>query len=187
MSVKRVYQLKIRLKGSRSPIWRRIQVPGNVTLAALHPIILAAMGWHGGHLYAFWVGQSQYGDPDPDLYILDARKLTLAGAVRKAGTRFSYDYDFGDDWDHQITVEKTLAAEAGISYPRCLTGRRACPPEDCGGIDSFSTLLEAIEDPGHPEHGYAQERLGHGDPAGFDLERINTRLAELAAHLSIPD
>lgn len=87
----------------------------------------------------------------------------------------------------QITVEKTLPAEPGIGYPRCLTGRCACPPEDCGGIDGFSTLLEAVEDPDHSDHGYAQERFGHGDAAGFDLQRINTRLAELAAHLAAPD
>jgi hypothetical protein len=102
-----VYQLKIQLKGSKPPIWRRIQVPGRVSLAELHPIILAAMGWYGGHLYAFWVGRSQYGSPDPELDMGDARRLSLAAAAR-TGALLSYDYDFGDDWQHHISVEKVL-------------------------------------------------------------------------------
>jgi hypothetical protein len=71
MSSGKVYQLKIQLKGSKPPIWRRIHVPGRVSLAELHPIILAAMGWYGGHLYAFWVGQAEYGISDPELGIAE--------------------------------------------------------------------------------------------------------------------
>jgi Plasmid pRiA4b ORF-3-like protein len=188
MSTAQIYQLKIQLKGSKPPIWRRIQVSGRITLAELHPVILASMGWYGGHMYAFWVGESQYGDPDPELFLLDAGKLTLAGAVRKAGPRLSYDYDFGDDWEHSVAVEKTLPAESGVVYPCCLAGRRACPPEDCGGIDGFYELLDALADPAHPEREWAQERIGEGyDPAELDLDWINTRLSNPAQHLVILD
>ena len=182
MSVEQIYQLKIHLKGSRPPIWRRIQVAASTSLAGLHPIILVAMGWHGGHLYAYWVGRSQYGDPDPELGMADGRRLSLAGAVRRAGKRFSYDYDFGDDWEHQITVEKVLPAEPGVTYPRCLTGRRACPPEDCGGIDSYHELLDAAADLDHPDHERGCETLWR-DPATFDLARTNAKLPDPAAHL----
>jgi hypothetical protein len=188
MSAKPIYQLKIQLKGSKPPIWRRIQIRGDVSLAGLHPIILAVMGWYGGHLYAFGVGESQYGDPDPEISIVDAGTLTLAGAVRKVGTRLSYDYDFGDGWEHHITVEKRLPVEPGVIYPRCLAGRRACPPEDCGGIYGFYALLEAAQDPGHPEHDWAHERLPVDyDPAAFDLGWANTRLADPGKHLVLLD
>jgi hypothetical protein len=187
MSAGQVYQLKIQLKGSKPPIWRRIQVPGRVSLAELHPIILAAMGWYGGHLYAFWVGQAQYGSPDPELGMADARRLTLATATRTAG-RLSYDYDFGDAWEHHISVEKILPAEPGVAYPRCLTGRRACPPEDCGGIDSFHELLDAAADPAHPGHQRAQEILPPDhDPAHFDLDWTNRRMTDPANHLVLLD
>ncbi len=187
MSVGQIYQLKIQLKGSKPPIWRRIQVPGRVSLAELHPIILAAMGWYGGHLYAFWVGQSQYGSPDPELDMGDARRLTLSAAAR-TGAPLSYDYDFGDDWQHHISVEKILPAEPGVAYPRCLTGRRACPPEDCGGIYGFYELLDAAADPVHPEHEWAQEVLPPGhDPAHFDLDWTNQRLSNPAHHLVMLD
>jgi hypothetical protein len=182
-----IYQLKIQLKGSKPPIWRRIQVPGRVSLAELHPIILAAMGWYGGHMYAFWVGNAQYGDPDPELNMGDARRLTLAAAAR-TGAPLSYDYDFGDDWEHRITVEKILPAEPGVTYPRCLTGKRACPPEDCGGIYGFYELLEAVADPDHPQHDEALEQLPPDyDPARFDLEWTNLRLSAPADHVVLRD
>ncbi len=185
MSAGQVYQLKIQMKGSKPPIWRRIQVPGRVSLAELHPIILAAMGWYGGHLYAFWVGQAQYGSPDPELGMADARRLTLAAAAR-TGARLSYDYDFGDDWEHHISVEKILPAEPGVVYPRCVTGRRACPPEDCGGMYGFYELLQAAADPQHPEHERAQEMLPPDyDPAHFDLDWTNRRLANPGNHLML--
>ncbi|WP_449061504.1 plasmid pRiA4b ORF-3 family protein [Planomonospora algeriensis] len=184
MSTAQIHQLKIQLKGSKPPIWRRIQVPGTVTLAGLHPMLLAVMGWYGGHMYAFRVGDEQYGDPDPELGMKDAARLTLAGAVRRAGADLFYDYDFGDGWEHRLTVEKVLPAEKDVAYPRCLAGRRACPPEDCGGIYGFHAFLEALADPGHPEHDWAVERAPLDyDPAGFDLEWANARLADPAAHL----
>jgi hypothetical protein len=186
MSASKIYQLKIQLNGSKPPIWRRIQVSGRVSLAELHPIILAAMGWYGGHLYAFWVGQSQYGSPDPELGITDARRLTLAAAAR-TGARLSYDYDFGDDWEHRISVEKIFPAEPGVVYPRCVTGRRACPPEDCGGMYGFYELLQAAADPQHPEHERAQEILPDYDPAHFDLDRANRRLSNPDKHLVLLD
>jgi hypothetical protein len=175
-----IYQLKVTLRDSRPPIWRRILVPGDVRLDALHHILQAAMGWHDSHLHAFEIGGEQYGVQDPDLDMLDMedeRRVRLDRAVPEAGGRFSYEYDFGDSWDHQILVEKILPPEPGMTLPRCLTGRRACPPEDCGGIWGYAAMVEALADPKHKDHKSARRWVGKSfDPEAFSCEEIDSRL-----------
>jgi hypothetical protein len=86
-----------------------------------------------------------------------------------AGSTFDYLYDFGDGWSHRVTVEKILPAEAGTTVPACIDGRRACPPEDCGGPWGYGHLLEALADPTHPEHRDLTDWLGAPfDPEAFD-------------------
>jgi hypothetical protein len=181
-----IYQLKISLRGAKPPIWRRIQVEARTTLADLHPIILVTMGWYGGHLYVFRVGDRLYGYPDPELGFTDARRLTLAGAVR-TGMPLVHEYDFGDGWEHLITVEKELPAEKGVTYPRCLTGRRACPPEDCGGIWAYQELLEVLADPEHPDREQAEETMLGRDPASFEVDRVNERLKDPMSHVFLAE
>ena len=97
--------------------------------------------------------------------------------VSEAGDKFVYEYDFGDSWEHVILVEKILQLETGVNYPICLGGKRACPPEDCGGIWGYGDLLEAIQDPTHPEHKDMLEWLGGSfNPEGFDVDIVNQRL-----------
>ncbi|MGE5591908.1 MAG: plasmid pRiA4b ORF-3 family protein [Bacillota bacterium] len=182
-----IYQLKVTLCGVRPPVWRRIQVRGNTTLLKLNHIIQAAMGWLGGHLFEFQVGQVTFGEPDPEWdwrEVKSARRVTLhevAVAVGPKG-RFRYVYDFGDDWRHNVVVEKVLLAEQHVRYPICLAGRRACPPEDCGGPWGYAELLEAVRAPEHPEHGEMTEWLGGDfDPEEFDLEATNRALASSSA------
>ena len=131
-----VYQIKVTLKGSKPPIWRRMQVTSATTLAQLHQILQCVMGWEGYHLYRFDISGMEYGDPRmlEEMEGEDARKVTLEGLVQGAKAKFLYEYDFGDSWDHELLVEKVLLSEAEKRYPVCLTGKRACPPEDCGGI-----------------------------------------------------
>jgi Plasmid pRiA4b ORF-3-like protein len=112
----------------------------------------------------------------------------LRQTAPRAGDRLRYTYDFGDDWEHDILVEAVTAAEPGAAYPRCITGRRACPPEDCGGIWGYEELLEILGDPGHDEHDERLEWLGldsadEFDPAAFDLAEVNNDLAGLATVL----
>ena len=110
----------------------------------------------------------------------DTRKVTLATLVRGEKAKFLYEYDFGDSWDHELLVEKVLPAEAEKRYPVCLTGKRACPPEDCGGIWGYASLLEAIRDPEHPEHDEMVEWVGDEfDPEAFDLDEVNRELHHL--------
>ena len=109
----------------------------------------------------------------------------LPSVQQSPGDRIRYTYDFGDDWEHDLLVEDVLPAEPGVAYPRCLTGRRACPPEDCGGIWGYQELVEILTDPGHPEHSNRLEWLGLSsthefDPTTFDLAEINQNLSTLA-------
>jgi hypothetical protein len=177
-----VYQIKVTLKGSKPPIWRRMQVASETTLAQLHRILQRVMGWEGYHLYQFMVGGLEYGDPSilEEMEGEDARRVALATLVRGEQDKFRYEYDFGDGWDHELLIEKILPPEAGKRYPVCLAGKRACPPEDCGGIWGYVGFLEAIHDPQHPEHEEMLEWVGgEFDPDAFDLDEVNTALQSL--------
>jgi hypothetical protein len=172
-----VYQLKVTLKTSKPPIWRRIQVNSDINLYRLHKILQVVMGWTDSHLHQFNVHGEYYGTPDPDFEAKDEKRLKLYQAISGAGDRFVYEYDFGDSWEHVILVEKILQPEAGVRYPICLTGKRACPPEDCGGIWGYGDLLEAIQEPAHPEHEEMLEWLGGSfDPEEFDADMVNESL-----------
>jgi hypothetical protein len=173
-----VYQLKITLQDVKPPVWRRVQVK-DCTLPKLHDIIQTCMGWEGYHLHAFEIGGQQYSEPDPDgiMETENERKVKLSQIIDGGIKKFTYTYDFGDNWDHVIQVEKTLPAEKGVKYPRCVDGKRACPPEDCGGAWGYANLLEAIQNPDHPEHEDLTEWIGgEFDPEAFDVEAVNEEL-----------
>ena len=149
-----VYQFKVTLKESHPPIWRRIQVP-DCTLGELHEVLQVVMGWKDSHLHQFIVRGECYGPPDPedadwDMEIEDEEKLSISQVAKTGRTgRIIYEYDFGDSWQHEIVLEKVLEPEPNVSYPRCIEGARACPPEDVGGVWGYAEFLEAISDPNH--------------------------------------
>ncbi len=181
------YQLKLTLKGSDPPIWRRIQVP-DLTLGELHDVLQVVMGWEDSHLHQFIIRGAYYGPQDPDDMDWDMETETedeediLISKIAKMGrkVRFTYEYDFGDSWQHEITLEKTLESEPKVKYPRCLEGARACPPEDVGGVSGYADFLEAIADPKHPEHREMKEWIGGKfDPEKFDLKAVNRELRTL--------
>ena len=106
--------------------------------------------------------------------------VTLASTLGTRIKRFAYVYDFGDDWEHEIVVEKVIAGNAGSERPLCLAGRQQRPPEDWGGPCGYQQFLEAIGDPAHEEHQAMLERVdGSFDPELFDLEVVNRALAAL--------
>ncbi len=182
-----IYQLKITLKYSKPPIWRRVQVAADIQLSRLHRVIQVAMGWNDAHLHQFVVGQRPdwefYGIPDP-LYdddwgptTKDESSAKLNQILKAEKDKFTYEYDFGDGWEHIILLEKILSPEEGVTYPRCIKGKRACPPEDCGGIWGYDHLLEVLANPEAPEREDMLAWLGGElDPEYFDLDEVNTRL-----------
>jgi hypothetical protein len=175
-----IYQLTMTLAGLRPPIWRRVQVQ-DCSLAALHEIIQRAMGWYSSHLWAFEIDGEQYGeDPWGESDMASPRSVKLSRLVRKGVKKIGYTYDFGDNWEHTVTIEKTLDAEPTAKYPRCTAGKRACPPEDCGGPWGYGEFLTAISDPQHERHEELLEWIdGEFDPEAFDVNDVNRQLAML--------
>lgn len=171
-------QFKIVLADVEPRVWRRIQVPGNYTFWDLHVAIPDAMGWEDYHLHEFETvepttgAKVHVGIPDDDFP--DERQtrpgwqVAVASHFQVKGTRGSYLYDFGDGWQHAVTFEGSHAREAGVRYPRCLAGARACPPEDVGGPGGYENFLAAVADPDHEEH---EDLLGWVGGA-FDPEQF---------------
>jgi hypothetical protein len=179
-----IYQLKVGLRGAKPPIWRRLEVPANVSLARLHAIIQAAFGWEDSHLHVFNTPYGEFGTPDPELGHRSEKPVSLEQVAPEAGSRFRYLYDFGDDWDHDILVEKIVDRDPAAKYPRCTGGKRAAPPDDCGGIWGYLALVDILGDPTHPEHRERLDWLGlddatEFDPVRFDVEATNRALSPL--------
>ena len=175
-----IYQLKITLAEVEPPVWRRIRLRGDLRLDRLHAVFQKAMGWQNAHLHEWTVGGRRYGAPEPDephYEVEDESRLTLREAAPVQGVRFEYVYDLGDNWTHDVVVERIDPPDPKSSSPECLAGERACPPEDCGGAGGYERFLDAIRDPRHPEH---EDLLawagGRFEPEAFDLAAVNRRL-----------
>jgi hypothetical protein len=179
---RKIHQLKITLLDSKPPIWRRLLVPSDTSLSWLHRVIQVAMGWQDYHLHQFIQGEVYYGIAQQDYGFLvkDERRYYLDNVIPLAGMKLIYEYDFGDCWDHMVLVEKILPFDPLMTYPVCIKGRRACPPEDVGGIGGYEEFLKVIGDPNHPEYEDTLAWIGKPfDPNAFDLSEINHRLAKL--------
>jgi len=177
-----IYQIKVTLDDSKPPIWRRILVRSDITLEELHGILQAVMGWADYHLHQFIVGRTYYGVPHPDygFEMGDESQVKLNQIVTGEKFKFRYEYDFGDSWLHNLLIEKVLPPEPGQPYPVCIKGKRACPPEDVGGIWGYGGFLEAIQNPNHLEHeDYLEWVGGEFDPEAFDLDEVNEVLRTL--------
>lgn len=176
-----IYQLKITLEHIKPLIWRRIQVTGETKLDKLHDILQAVMGWEDCHLHQFTVDGKYYGIPDPDFpdNIRSESNVRLDKIAQPGGTLI-YEYDFGDSWEHEIKIEKNLSPEKDQRYPVCLDGKRACPPEDCGGFHGYQRLLRILRNPKHEEYDDMLDWIGEDfDPEAFDLVEINKALWRL--------
>ena len=178
MTESKVYQIKVTVKGVRPPIWRRLLVPAEMTLERLHAAIQVAIGWQDCHLHEFEIGGERFGVPDAEaadmgMPLTDERKARLSRVLRNVRAKAHYTYDFGDDWQHEILVEKILPAAAGERYPLCVAGKRRGPVEDSGGPYGYARLLEILRDPLHEEYEEMLEWAGDIDPEFFSTVEVN--------------
>jgi hypothetical protein len=184
------YQFKIQIADiQKPPVWRRILVPKDITFDVFHQVIQVAFGWEDSHLYQFSqhgrASERIYQIPDPesdDETVLDSSINRLSETFSIVGQGFTYIYDFGDNWIHQITLEEIT--EELIIMPLCLAGKGACPPEDCGGVPGYYYLLKVLDNPKHPEHKDMKAWLGlkmdeYFDIHKFDLEAINNKFSSM--------
>jgi hypothetical protein len=182
------YQLRVTLLGVRPPIWRRVLVPPDESAEYLHEVIQTAMGWYDSHLHQFLLGERpnyiSVEPPDPenegDHPTLDSRRIPIRALLQRGGGRALYNYDFGDDWMHEVVLEKEVPLEKGGLLPQCVVGKRACPPEDCGGVYGYADIVRMLKDPKfEPESSSREELLewlgDEFDPEAFDVERVNAQ------------
>ena len=178
------YILKITLIGGKPPIWRRFCVPGQITLDRLHDVIQIVMGWEEKHLHCFEVNGQRYTEEPEDMETEghDEGSFRLCALVPRVGTTFSYEYDFGDGWEHTLDVEDIKPVPEGhAACVACLAGKRSCPPEDVGGMDGFREFLAAIVQPEHPRYKRNRRWVGRKfDPEAFHRNAINLELGKYA-------
>ncbi|MGE0190477.1 MAG: plasmid pRiA4b ORF-3 family protein [Planctomycetota bacterium] len=183
--------LHIELADLVPPIWRRVEVPSNLTLAALHAVIQSVMPWGNCHMYRFeskdvmYVDEREGGGPS-------IKRTSVSDVLKRVGARMRYVYDYGDEWVHEIRLE----ARATDSTPRllCLEGARRAPPEDSGGPWGYIDKLEILQDPDHEEYEDVVEWMvgwpDEGPPPQYDAETFdigdaNARLARLGERLRL--
>lgn len=181
---RQTFVFKVTLRRTKPVIWRRIEVPATYTFWDLHVAIQDAMGWLDYHLHQFHLQNrntraiAEIGIPDPDPFEGDRLPLAswtvpLTAYLADPAVRIDYTYDFGDNWEHRVVLETTGIRDDRLSYPRCLAGARACPPEDCGGPHAYAGLLHAVSDPKRPGARDRLEWVGKAfDPAVFDPEQV---------------
>jgi hypothetical protein len=168
-----VYEIKVSLRGAKPPIWRRLQVPSDVTLARVHDIIQIAFDWNGDHLHVFHTPFGDFGLANKELRHQADSSVSLGQVAPGAGERIRYEYDFGDCWDHEVRVEKVLGPGVTNGKARCTVGRRAAPPDDCGGIWGYQELVHILGESSHPEHADKLDWLGLADASQFDSNRFD--------------
>ena len=170
---KTVHRLKVTLRQVKPPVWRRVEVPSDMRLSELSDVLEAAMGWLGGHLHAFEADGVHYEVPDDESLGLgrtvDERTARLGAVLPAVRSKMRWHYDFGDGWEHDVVVEAIEPRRSDATYPACVGGRRACPPEDCGGPWGYGNLLAALGDPTHEEH----EEMTEWAPPDFDAEAFD--------------
>ena len=183
-ALREIYQIKVQLMDIRPPIWRRCLLSSTSSLKDFHEILQVVMGWENYHLHLFVVNDTRYGEIDPEFANEDdwddESAVKLKDIFRSVGDSMLYQYDFGDGWQHKITLEKILPFNTDQVLPQCIKGKRHCPPEDVGGTWGYDNMIEILSDPSHPEYRSMKEWVGENfEPEHFSVSEVNTMLAEL--------
>jgi len=175
-------QIHVTLEDIEPPIWRRLVVPIPATLADLHRILQAAMGWTDSHLYQFEIGGLRFGDIENlnqyrfqgDAQAFDASEVRLRDFIFQCNNQpvFHYVYDFGDDWRHRVALEKLLSLLPAPKVATCVDGARCCPPEDVGGPPGYFEFLRVLITP-EPDEIEEQRHLKRWSGGKFNPERFD--------------
>jgi hypothetical protein len=183
------YVLRVSIADTRPKIWRKVRVPENYTLGDLHVVLQIAFGWDNSHLHSFTINAVEYGMAetevmgfDDEFETIDENTVCLCQLNLQPKQTFRYLYDFGDSWEHEITVSKIvpIVAEDGeLMWPRCLEGERAGPLEDSGGVWGYEEMLDILKNPDHESYEYTREWAGDFDPEYVSIEEINVGLEQL--------
>ncbi len=184
--INKIYQIQIALKNSKPKIWRRVLIPSDLLLSDLHKITQTTMGWANSHLHQFIKDRTFYSvkHPGDDMWGMDnvdykKKKTRISDLLKVEKDKMTYEYDFGDNWEHDIILEKILPIDEKTTYPICLTGKMNCPPDDCGGVWGYADMLEILKQPTHEEYENYVEWLGDDfDPIFFDIDEVNELLRE---------
>lgn len=186
MPVSLILKLRVTLAGSKPAVWREVEVPSPMTLAALHDVLQVLMDWEDYHLWCFELGGRRFELPDPDGMSFDktrpedARRARVGGLLTRKNQVLDYYYDFGDGWCVKISLLASGEAVPEMRYPRCVAGERAGPPEDCGGVGGFARLLAAHKNPRTEDDRELLEWAGEDwEPGAFDLAAVNQALSAL--------
>jgi hypothetical protein len=182
-----IYRIRVTLRYIEPKIWREFVLPDNYTLGDLHRVLFRVMGWGGYHLHSFHFGsgfkKTYYSTEemaDQSTAMQDEESVMLRDIIGRKGKTFTYEYDFGDSWLHEVRVMEILPFDAKIASPTCLGGARACPPEDCGSFPGYEQLVQALRSPRSRADKELVEWAGAFDPEKFSVESTNVRLkAEL--------
>jgi hypothetical protein len=194
----KLFQLKITLQHCHVKVWRKFVVPADIKLNQLHDAVQTVMGWQQCHLHEFELGGERYGMPDPDGFddddeVLPEKQYRLDKLVCEGHGRFKYVYDFGDNWEHIISIESFDYQDDSGRILFCLKGSGSCPPEDVGSTPGYEDFCTAINDTAHPDHDSMKEWVygfcGYPKtmtwPDGFDIDCVNKRLAVNEAKLKL--
>ena len=188
-----IYELRVTLQEIRPPIWRLVQVPDTLLLCCLHDVLQTVMGWTDSHLHQFEKSGRYWGVPehyeDGNIDILDERQTRISDVLKAEGDSMVYIYDLGDDWRHEVVLEKILPIPDKTVRPVCLSGERHCPPEDVGGTAGYQEFLEVIFDPRHEEYEHSVRWAGgpsaltqaveRFQPEEFDIKAVNANLSQM--------
>lgn len=180
------YEIKVCIKNTHPPVWRRLQIPSGITFGELNAIIQIAFDWGGYHLYEFTAGRTCIGIPDEDskLYgkeISNAKKTLIDNYVKQY-PKIEYIYDFGDYWVHEITIEKIVETDIKLEKPICIKAKMADLPEDCGGPWGYEDLLAVLSDPKNKRYEELKDWVEgvisnwNDDRTYVDREKINQKL-----------
>ena len=184
-----IYRVHVALREIDPPIWRLIEVSSHATLKQFHCTLQIAMGWKNAHLHEYIVSGLRYGTPDPHYNepdeVLPETGIRLKRVLSTSGTKLLYLYDFGDSWEHDITLVASFPPERGVTYPRLLDGDRSCPPEDAGGVRGYARLLEILVDPEHRDFEHMRTWVGpHFIAEVFSVVAVNRLLQKRCTTLA---